>query len=37
MGKYINIFATALSNEILIKLSTIENLRVPVGKDVIEI
>ena len=37
MGKYINIFATTLSNEFLIKSSTIENLRIPLGKDIIEI
>jgi hypothetical protein len=33
MGKYTHIFSTTLSNEFLIKSSTIENLRIPLGKD----
>jgi len=36
MGKYINIFATTLSNERIIKLSTIENLQIPFGKDILK-
>lgn len=37
MGKYINIFSTTLSNDFLMKSSTIENLRIPFGKDILKI